>query len=454
MTWSQKRRLNYFLGFAFILAVLGGIPAFILFYEEASCFDNKKNQGELGIDCSGPCIKLCSSRELQPVVQWQQTLEVIPEHYTAVAYVQNPNIEAEAKKVVYTFTFYDATNKPILERKGSTYIPAGKSFAVVEPGIKIQGKAPSRTLFELDKDIAWTRAPKNIYDIEVKNQLLTEATTTPIINANLQNLTFNDIPRADVVALVYDTNGNVFAASRTFVKDLFGKTTQPVVFTWPRPFPVTDQVCKAETDVIIALDRSGSMASEGPNPPQPLTAAKDAASTFVDKFSGGDQGSVISFATDATLDQSITADLSTVKSAISSISINSGGTQYTNVADAVLEAITEFGSARHKSEAKKALVILTDGIPTYPEQAGNINHPSELALERGAEAKQLGIEIFTIGLGKDVDAEFLKSLASGENHYYTAPTSNDLTSVYGKVAESLCKIQAVRVEIIATIPPL
>ncbi|MDQ3077194.1 MAG: VWA domain-containing protein, partial [bacterium] len=142
------------------------------------------------------------------------------------------------------------------------------------------------------------------------------------------------------------------------------------------------------------------------------------------------------------------------KSAISSISINSGGTQYTNVADAVLEAITEFGSARHKSEAKKALVILTDGIPTYPEQAGNINHPSELALERGAEAKQLGIEIFTIGLGKDVDAEFLKSLASGENHYYTAPTSNDLTSVYGKVAESLCKIQAVRVEIIATIPPL
>ena len=53
---------------AIILIV--GLPAFLLLYKAPTCFDGKQNQGEGGIDCGGPCVKLCPSAFLPPEVIW------------------------------------------------------------------------------------------------------------------------------------------------------------------------------------------------------------------------------------------------------------------------------------------------------------------------------------------------------------------------------------------------
>ncbi len=452
MTWAQKRKLTYALIFFGVVAIFIGVPAYLLLYKAPTCFDNKRNQNEQGIDCGGPCIKLCSPIERQPVVVWQQTFEVTPGVFTAAAYIQNPNIDAEAKSVPYTFSFYDTTNTLIITKTGTTYIPAGKNFAVVETNVDMLGKRPVRTLFEFGNEFIWTRAPRNQPDIEVKNQTLTDASTTPTVTATVSNSTFTNIPTADVAAIVYNTEGNAFAASKTFVKNLDGRTSQPVVFTWPSSFPYNNTICKATSDIVLSIDRSGSMSSDGTNPPEPLTSVKNAAASFVRQLEAGDQSALISFATTPTIDQSLTSDFTSLTNAITQVAIRTGTTQYTNVADTLLKAINELGSERHHGDSKKVVVLLTDGIANYPTKKGDEKYAATYAEKVASDAKSLDIEIFTIGLGHDLDETFLKNIASGSNHYFNAATSGDLKEVYGKVAQALCKKQAVRVEIIPTIP--
>jgi hypothetical protein len=454
MTWAGKRKLQYFIGFVVMLALFIGVPAFLILYDAPNCFDGKQNQHEQGVDCSGPCAKLCPQFEIQPVIQWQQTLQVLPGVYTAVAYVQNPNIQAESKNVSYTFTFYNSANTPIATRKGTTYIPPGRNFAVVETGILINGKAPARALFDWDKEIVWTRTRQDLQtDLAIKNQVLQDASTSPSITANVENASFTSFPRVDVTAIVYDAKGNAFAASKTFIENFDGKMTKPVVFTWPKPFPVIEEICSVPTDVILGIDRSGSMASDGKNPPQPLTTVKQAASTFIGYLKSNDKAAVLSFATIPTVDTTLTSDKAILKNTINSISIFTSGTQYTNIADTISKAMTEFNSGRHTEGSKKALVILTDGIPTYPEKKGDTSYPQTQALQKATEAKNQGIEVFSIGLGKELNNAFLDALASSPEHHFSAASGNDVGTVYGKVAEALCRNQAVRVEIIATIPP-
>ena len=78
-------------------AVIAGI--YFLFLKPApSCFDNKQNQGEEGIDCGGPCSKVCIPQAIKTItvvnrVVW---LEASPNNYVAFAEVKNDNSDFAA----------------------------------------------------------------------------------------------------------------------------------------------------------------------------------------------------------------------------------------------------------------------------------------------------------------------------------------------------------------------
>ncbi len=249
MNWATMRKLQYVTFFFLFIGIFGGIPAYYILHNAPTCFDNKQNQGEEDIDCGGPCIKLCRPLELRPVVQWEQTFEVVPGVYTAVAYVQNPNVHAESKAVEYTFTFYDSNNTLMGEKKGVAYIPPGKSFPILETGIKFSQK-PTRTFFELSDNYTWMKSP-TYPEITVKNLVIADATTSPTVSATIINPTFTSIRQIQVGAIVYDSEGNAIAASRTIVYNLVKQTQKPLLFTWPRPFE-TD-VARVEIVPIIYL---------------------------------------------------------------------------------------------------------------------------------------------------------------------------------------------------------
>jgi hypothetical protein len=234
MSWSTRRKLLYFFVFLIAAFLIIGAPLYVILHEKPNCFDNRQNQREEGVDCGGPCVRLCKPLELIPVVLWQQSFQVASGVYAATAYVQNPNLRAEAFEVPYKFMLYDTKNNLLGERTGIAYIPPGRNFAVFEGGIRIASGTPVRTEFEFDESLTWQLSTTKP-DLKIQN--LTIATSSsPTIEADIVNSTYADIPRVDVVAVIYDEAGNAFAASKTYIDYIDKQSKGHVTFTWPEPF--------------------------------------------------------------------------------------------------------------------------------------------------------------------------------------------------------------------------
>jgi len=135
-----------------IIAVFIGWWLFSSYYTPPTCFDGNKNGLEAGPDCGGECQYLCPFQVAEPVVLFSRAFKVSGNVYNAIAYVENPNFDIASEAVNYTFTFYDAQNNKITERKGSTFISAGRVSPVFEGGIIMGDSVPTRTIFELTDD--------------------------------------------------------------------------------------------------------------------------------------------------------------------------------------------------------------------------------------------------------------------------------------------------------------
>jgi Mg-chelatase subunit ChlD len=454
--WEAERKLIYSFIFIGIAIVVIGIPAFFIFYTPPNCEDGKKNRDETGVDCGGSCRNLCQAAELPPVVVWAHKFMVTPTVYSVVAYIENPNAAAEARSVPYTFRLLNELGEPIAERSGTAFIPAHKKFAIFEGGINVGDVKPGRVEFEFTKPAYWSRVLKPEPRLVISNQILKSSDVKPRIDAEISNPTINPITNISVGAIVYGGDGNAIAASETYVERLERDETAPLVFTWPSPYPTQFVSCEIPTDVMLVLDRSGSMNDDGASPAQPLTDAKNAAASFVDRLKTTDQVGVVSFASNASnpIDAILTSDLAKVKNVISKLSIlQPENSQNTNIGDGIKKADEELLSSRKKDGATKVIVVLTDGEPTEPEKAGDPKYPEKYALSAAAEARDHGHEIYTIGLGNQVNTTFLSQVATGPDYFYMAATGKELNTIYKNIATAICKKGTTKIELIPIVEP-
>ena len=202
------------------------------------------------------------------------------------------------------------------------------------------------------------------------------------------------------------------------------------------------------TDVMIALDRSGSMCQDSHglklNCPasapahQPMTSVKAAANGFGTLFEPGyARMGLVSFSTDATLDQVISTDFgagSGLETAVNDI-YPSGRT---NIGDAIAEAIDEVmnGSAT-RQDALKVIVLLSDGVPNRCAGGSSCTDyaAANYARDQAQAAAALGITIYAIGLGTNLDEVLMQDIADlGNGVYIQSPTAADLDGTFDAIA--------------------
>lgn len=464
-SWSTQRKFTYlgiFFAFVFLTVI---VPIFFVFHKQPSCFDGKQNGDEKDVDCGGSCQLLCKADSLPPNVIWSRAFKVKEGVYSAVAYLENRNIASEAT-AAYIFKFYDKDNVLISSREGITFIPRNKAFAVFESDIETTDKVPYRVSFDFKNKIIWRNSLGDEPEITVINKSLKSEDTTPRVDALIENFSLDTIPRVEAVAIVYDSEENAIAASRTFVDDLPRSQSTPITFTWPAPFQTKEQICRVSGNgvikdqpeslgVMIAIDRSGSMTSLGKNPPQPLTDVKNAALSFVDQLKGTDEIGLVSFATAASdpIDLALTSDYKKLKSSIQKISIATSSTQYTNLGDGIEKAANALLASSTASLTSRVLILLTDGLATRPEKVGVNDYPSTYALEKATAAKKNNIELYIIGLGDEVNKEFLQTIATAPDHYFSAATSAEVSEIYKKIAVKICKVGPSVIEVIPRVIP-
>ncbi len=453
--WATRRKMIYGGGFFLTVFIIIAIPVALILYKQPTCTDGKQNGVEEGVDCGGTCPLLCTAQTLSPLVHWARSFNIKGNVYSLVAYVENPNASARAVRASYIFRVFDRQNNLLATREGTTFLPARKNSAIFEQNLVFDKTKPTRVTFEFTGNILWTKFFGQEPDIKTENTVLTGKDTAPRLDVTVSNPGVDPYQNVDLVALIFDNKENVVAASHTIVDSLTGGEKKKVTFTWPQPIDAGEGMCDVPVDVMLVIDRSGSMADDNKNPPQPLTDVKNAAESFVGQLRKEDQAGVVSFANDATI--ATTSLLSnaydTLKQSIAAISIKTGALQNTNIVDAITKAREELESSRHNEHAGKVLVLLTDGAATLPrDPAGeSVQYPEVQAATAMTAAKDTGIEIYTIGLGTKINSDFLKSSASSVDHFYTAATSDQLKGIYNNIATSICKKGPTTIEIVPRI---
>lgn len=236
MSWASRRRALYSIIILLGLAVIVGIPMFFLLYEEPTCSDGKQNQNEVGIDCGGSCELLCDSQVVLPAILWSRSFAVTEGVYNSVAYIENPNFKAGTFEVSYIFKLFDSENILVTERRGITYISPNNAFVVFEGGIVTGERIPARTFFEFRGEPKWFELNNPAISLVIENRILSDTNSSPKLDATLKNISTEDIKDIEIMAIIFDTNDNAIASSRTVVKLLPKSSVQDIAFTWPKPF--------------------------------------------------------------------------------------------------------------------------------------------------------------------------------------------------------------------------
>lgn len=437
--WAFWRRVQYGTGFCLFWLGMFTWVYFAYFYVGPTCFDGTQNADETGVDCGGSCVRICTFDVVAPTVSWARSFPSNSGLYNAVAYIENRNQFAATPEIKYTITLYDNEGL-ITERSGTTLLPPDSLYPIFEDRIDTNGRTPTQTFVELEPATLWQPAPKATKQFTVTNRQLSGVDYRPRLDATIFNNDIEEAEEIEVVATIFDRDGNALTASRTFVDDLPGKTEEDMVFTWPVPIAKTLKSCEVPTDVVLAIDLSGSMNNDGANPPQPISAVLAAANNFVSRMGENDQVGIVTFATDAAVDTTLTLDKQRVANRILSLGIDpKEEVGNTNTGDAFLKAGAELTSVRHSSEARKVLIILTDGLATAPEDVDAGILPEPYALEQAALIKEQGVNVYAIGLGNDVNMQFITEVASTPVQAYQAVTKEDVDNIYRTITGSICE---------------
>lgn len=447
--WALWRRVEYGLGLLGVFALIGTGVYYGFFYTTGNCFDAVMNEDETGTDCGGSCVRICAASVLPPQIIWADSFKITDGQYNAVAYVENKNVIAGTPALKYTFQLFNGETV-VAERQGVTVLPANSIYPIFEGRIHTDAPKVTSTKLTLEPADLWQPTLIGREQFRTSNLDLTGADSEPRLHATIENTELTRADNVEVVATLFNDNGKAVTASQTFIEALEGRASKDVVFTWPNPIAKTVKSCAIPSDVVVAIDLSGSMNNDGGTPPQPVTDALTAAKNFVMRLSEEDQAAVVTFASGATTNAELNKNHPNTAALIGRLGIAAAEERgFTNTPAAINAAGTELASTRHSGDARRALVLLTDGLPTAPGDTVKIVEETKKA---AAALSTSGVELYVIGLGKTVNLDFVKSLTEDSANAFYAPTGADLDSIYKKITGALCESGTTRIDVIAKTP--
>ena len=238
MTWAGGRRFFIVSLIAALVIFVMALAAVATFYNAPSCSDLKQNQGENGIDCGGPCAYLCTALQQAPVVRFTKVLLPVDNRIDIVAYIDNPNVGAAARAVPYKVTLYAADHTILKTEIGTLDLPPARSVPVFLPAFFTGSASSTQAFLTIDTSkIKWFTYTKPIRVPTVENPSIEGTSIAPRVTATLSNADVVSFTDVQVVAMIYDSNDTVIAASQTLLPNIAGQGSAPTTFTWGRAFP-------------------------------------------------------------------------------------------------------------------------------------------------------------------------------------------------------------------------
>lgn len=205
-------------------------------------------------------------------------------------------------------------------------------------------------------------------------------------------------------------------------------SSTPAASTTPRPsvlhLPIVQKPrcipSKVPVDVALVIDTSRSM--EGAK----VAAAAEAAQTFLGFLAlPRDHAAVVTFDADARALQPLTGDGIALSRALKGLALASG----TRIDLGLRVAMEQVDGAGSRIGADGVIVLLTDGRPDSGTEA-RIRLYARLA-------QRMGVTVYAVGLGADVDQLVLEIAAGDPERVFLAPTPEALEDIYEAIARTI-----------------
>jgi len=248
-SWSSKRKLIYIGSIFAVLFLFIFIPYIFHSYKKPTCFDGKKNQGELGIDCGGGCTLRCDLQIIKPKVLWSKSFKIVDGIYSAVALIENPNTNIRTDNIAYVFRLKDRSGVVLSEIKGRTFIPNLRTLAIFESGFRTERESQSAD-FEFIGEALWEHDETVPADIAIRSKTLSRLNKSPRLDVKVENKSFRNIEKLEIIAIVYNPSKEAIGASRTFINNFERDDVEDIVFTWPLPFKEEPATVEIFTKVV------------------------------------------------------------------------------------------------------------------------------------------------------------------------------------------------------------
>lgn len=226
----------------------------------------------------------------------------------------------------------------------------------------------------------------------------------------------HEIPRpraGDDVALDLRWGGNRFSPNHDSVLQIGISTTLSHDRDHLRPLNLS-----------LVIDKSGSMADD-----QKMDHVKQALATLISKLRPQDKISITAFDSDANV-VFPTQPLGDGTAALEAINRLEPGSS-TNLSDGLKLGYQEAMEGYEKDSTNR-VILLTDGIANTGE-----TNPQTIA-QTSVQYNDRGIDLSTIGVGRDVNMDLLRELAnSGRGIFHFVEDSADITKVFDDEEQSL-----------------
>lgn len=251
MSWALRRRFIILGIIAAAVALALGFFYFTIIHVPPSCTDNKQNGTEEGVDCGGTCTYLCTASEAEPSVRFVRPVSPMSGRTDVIAYIDNPNANAAAKRLPYTIELYDSQNVVVAKKDGTVDLPPNSTVPIFVPDFYTGDHAVARAFLTFDEPSHyWYRYQETRTLPKVANVVLTTS-NTPRITATAVNTGATSVGGTYFVATVFDTEGNAIAASQTIATGIPAQGSVELTFTWPSAFSGT--VSRIEVVPLVRL---------------------------------------------------------------------------------------------------------------------------------------------------------------------------------------------------------
>jgi VWFA-related protein len=241
-------------------------------------------------------------------------------------------------------------------------------------------------------------------------------------NIQVLGVNTNNHPRLEITVSVFDPAGRPLnglqAANFAVFEDDKAVAIKSVTSITDESIPL---------GIVLVMDTSTSMDEV------PLSKAKAAALAFVDQVRPIDELALISFNSTVKELQPMTKDHAVIKAKISELTSAGQTALYDTIAQAVKTAQTS-------TAKRRVIILLTDG-----NEYGNLSKIG--GVDAYKAANKAGIPVFAIGLGFDIDANYLRAVTDNTGGaFYESPSAADLGKVYGQIGTVLRSLYVLSID--------